>query len=83
MLEITMKTSMLLGLVLALAACDPGTTTTSEDREQREETVGTEVARDYNNAMDKARNVETLNFENKDRMDAALEEAEGEPQKKP
>jgi len=78
-----MKTSMLLGLVLALAACDPGTTRTSEDREQREDTVGTEVARDYNKAMDKARNVETLNFENKDRMDAALEEAEGEPQKKP
>lgn len=78
-----MKTSMLLGLVLALAACDPGTATPADDREQHEETVGTEVARDYNNAMDKARNVEALNFENKDRMDAALEEAEGEPQKKP
>ena len=78
-----MKISMLLPLLLmtlALAACDQGTTRTSEERE---ETVGTEIARDYNHAMDKARNVETLNFENKDRLDAALEEAEGEPQKKP
>ena len=60
-------------LLLALTACG------YEKSEEREgdETVGTEIARDYNNAMDKARNVEDLTFENKDRLDAALEDAEG------
>jgi hypothetical protein len=58
---------------LALAACGTGG---SDDAREREETVGTEIARDYNKAMDKARNVETLSFEQKERTDAALDEAE-------
>ena len=75
-----MKIFSLLVTVLALGACGSGS---SDDDRQREETVGTEVANDYNRAMDKARNVETLSFEQKDRMDAALEEAEGESKRKP
>jgi hypothetical protein len=60
-------------ILMALAACG---NSTSGDTE-RDETVGAEIARDYNNAMEKARNVEDLSFENKDRLDAALEDAEG------
>ena len=75
-----MKTSMLLAFILALVACGSGS---SDDTRQREETVGTEIASDYNRAMDKARNVETLSFESKDRMDAALDEAEGETRRQP
>lgn len=73
-----MKVSLLSTILLALAACGSG----PDDAEERE-TIGAEIARDYNNAMDKARNVETLNLENKDRMDAALEEAEGQSRDKP
>jgi hypothetical protein len=75
-----MKIFALLPLMLALAACGSGS---SDAANQREETVGTEIANDYNRAMDKARNVESLSFEQKDRMDAALEEAEGDAQQKP
>lgn len=73
-----MKVSLLGATLLALAACGSG----PDDAEERE-TVGTEIARDYNNAMDKARNVENLSFENKDRLDAALEDAEGQSRDKP
>ena len=75
-----MKTSMLLAFILTLVACGSGN---SDDSRQRVDTVGTEIANDYNKAMDKARNVETLSFESKDRMDAALDEAEGETRRKP
>ncbi len=75
-----MKISLLLVLSLASVACGSGS---SDDVREREETVGTEIANDYNKAMDKARNVENLSFEQKDRMDAALEEAEGDTHKKP
>jgi len=60
-------------LLLALVACGYD----KSDDGERDETVGTEIARDYNNAMDKARNVENLTFENKDRLDVAVEDAEG------
>ena len=61
-------------LLLAMTACGYD----KSDEGERDETVGTEIARDYNNAMDKARNVENLTFENKDRLDGTLEAAEGQ-----
>jgi hypothetical protein len=74
-----MKTSLLIALSLVLTACGSGG---SDDARQREDTVGTEIANDYNRAMDKARNVENLSFEQKDRLDAALQEAQGTDKKK-
>ena len=41
-----------------------------------EETVGKEIADDYNEAMDKAREVEDKMQEHKEEIDKALEEAE-------
>ena len=75
-----MKAFPLLALMLALTACGSGN---PDDSERHEDTVGKEIADDYNRAMDKARNVENLSFEQKDRMDAALAEAEGDTRKKP
>ena len=75
-----MNTIPLLALMLALAACGSGN---ADDSERHDDTVGKEIADDYNRAMDKARNVENLSFEQKDRMDAALDEAEGDTRKKP
>jgi hypothetical protein len=72
-----MKTLLLLALCLAFTGCS------SEEPEEREETVGAEIAAGYNNQMEKARQVEDLSFEHKDRMDAALDEAEGNSRKDP
>ncbi len=72
-----MKTLFLLALSLAFAGCSSG------ESDEREETVGAEIAAGYNQQMEKARQVEDLSFEHKDRMDAALDEAEGNSQKDP
>ncbi len=72
-----MKTLFLLVLSLSFAGCSSG------ESDEREETVGTEIAAGYNQQMEKARQVEDVSFEHKDRMDAALDEAEGGTKKKP
>ena len=69
-----MKYLMLLAS-LALVACgSSGDDATDEDSSG--DTVGAEIAEDYNNAMDKAQNVEVLLQESKDNLDAALDEAD-------
>jgi len=72
-----MKTLLLFALSLTFTGCS------SEESDVPEETVGTEIAAGYNAQMEKARQVEDLSFEHKDRMDAALDEAEGSSKKKP
>ena len=72
-----MKSLLLLVLSLAFVGCSSG------ESDEREETVGAEIAAGHNAQMDKARQVEDLGFEHKDRMDAALDEAEGNSKKKP
>jgi len=72
-----MKTLLLLTLSLTLIGCS------ADEPEEREETVGAEIAAGYNSQMDKARQVEDLGFEHKDRLDAALDEAEGSARKDP
>ncbi len=42
----------------------------------RDETIGKEIADDYNAAMDKARDVENQVMEQKQKIDEALREAE-------
>ena len=72
-----MRILLLLALSLAFVGCSSG------ESDEPEETVGAEIAAGYNAQMDKARQVEDLSFEHKDRMDAALDEAEGSAKKKP
>jgi hypothetical protein len=55
---------------MLLYGCGPG------DRDGREETVGKEIADDYNRAMQKAQDVEVQLQDQKQRMDEALQEAE-------
>ncbi|MGI9205979.1 MAG: hypothetical protein ACR2Q3_18325 [Woeseiaceae bacterium] len=56
--------------ILALFGC------TSENTEEVSETVGKQIADDYNAAMDKARNVENELLEQKRNIDDALQDAE-------
>jgi len=61
-------------LVLAMSLLAYGCS--SDDSDTREETIGKEIADEYNAAMDKAQNVEDLMQEQKDKMDEALKEAQ-------
>ena len=65
-----MKILTMLAFALTLVACG------SDEPEEREPTIGTEIAEDYNEAMDKAREVENQMMEQKEKIDAALKEAE-------
>jgi hypothetical protein len=70
MWETGMKILTMLAFALTLVACG------SDEPEEREPTIGTEIAEDYNEAMDKAREVENQVMEQKEKIDAALKEAE-------
>lgn len=65
-----MKTWLLLLVTVSLFACS------QSNSGDNAETVGKEIADDYNAAMDKAANVEAQIFEQKEKMDEALREAE-------
>ena len=65
-----MKILLSLMALLALFGC------TADDSEEVSETVGKQIADDYNAAMDKARNVENKLLEQKKNIDDALQEAE-------
>ncbi|MDX1404977.1 MAG: hypothetical protein R3192_10575 [Woeseiaceae bacterium] len=67
-----MRFLTILCFVLALTACS------SDQRTEREPTVGKEIADDYNRQMDKARAVEEQAMEQKRKVDEALKAAEGE-----
>lgn len=60
--------AVLLSVVLAFAACGG---------ESREESVGKEIADDYHEALDEAAAVEGQIEASKERVDEALEEADG------
>ena len=65
-----MKILLSLAALLLMFAC------TAEDAEEARDTVGQQIADDYNAAMDKARNVEDEVLQQKQKMDDALAEAE-------
>ncbi|HNP36366.1 MAG TPA: hypothetical protein PKK10_10985 [Woeseiaceae bacterium] len=65
-----MKAILLLAC-LTLAAC-------SGARDEGKDTIGKEIADDYQGAMDDAANVEQQIQQSKDDIDAALKKAEGE-----
>lgn len=67
-----MKYLLIAVAVLALAACG-----SSEKASPEGDTVGAEIAEDFNNALDKARDVGDLAQDSKDNLDDALAEADG------
>jgi 5'-deoxynucleotidase YfbR-like HD superfamily hydrolase len=73
-----MKILTVIAFALTLVACgsDEAPDAESEVVEERAPTVGAEIARDFNDSMDRARNVENQVMEQKDKIDAALKAAE-------
>lgn len=65
-----MKALVVFAISLLMFGCSSG------DSDVREETIGKEIADDYNAAMDKAQNVENQVMEQKQKIDEALREAE-------
>ena len=78
-----MRIVTVIATVMAALALLGGCSSTEDEVRQRDETVGTEIADGYNRQMEKARQVEDLSFEHKDRLDEALEESEGQPRREP
>ena len=74
-----MRTLLLLAC-LTLVACGSSDNDSSDngssDENSSGDTVGAEIAEDFNNAMDKAQNVEDLLQESKENLDEALEDSE-------
>lgn len=65
-----MKALVVFAISMLMFGCSSG------DSDSREETIGKEIADDYNAAMDKAQNVENQVMEQKQKIDEALREAE-------
>lgn len=76
-----MKILTMIVLALALVACgsDESADDATEVVEERAPTIGKVIADDYNRAMDRAREVEDKVMEQKRKIDAALNEAENDP----
>ena len=70
-----MKFLTIIAMTIALVACS------SDDKAEREPTVGKEIADDYNRQLDKARAVEDQVMEQKQKIDEALREAEAKTNK--
>jgi hypothetical protein len=76
-----MRILTVLVLAAMLSAC--GSEETADNRPaadtERAPTVGAEIARDLKDPMDRAKNVEDQVMNQKDRIDAALDDAEDDP----
>ncbi len=68
-----MKILTMLAIAITLVACGSDEATNTEEREP---TVGKEIADDYNRQLDKARAVEDQAMQQKQKLDEALEAAE-------
>lgn len=66
---------------LFLAACD--TNESDSVRSNEQETVGSQIADDYNRQMDRARNVEIELQDKMERVEDALREADSQAAKDP
>lgn len=70
-----MKFLTIVAIALTLAACG---SKESNEPAKREPTVGKEIADDYNRQLDKARAVEDQAMQQKQKIDEALDAAEGQ-----
>ena len=68
-----MKILTMLAIAITLVACGSDEATKTDEREP---TVGKEIADDYNRQLDKARAVEDQAMQQKQKLDEALEAAE-------
>ena len=68
-----MKILTMLAVASMLIACSPDE---AVETEEREPTVGKEIADDYNRQLDQARAVEDQVMQQKQKIDEALQEAE-------
>jgi hypothetical protein len=78
-----MKALLVLAMLLSIVACSSDERDSAvvrdnsgsrSDSAAREETIGTEIARDLNKPMNRARNVENQVMDQKEKLDAALED---------
>ena len=78
-----MKALLVLAMSLFVVACSSDEQDSAvvrdnsgsrSDAATREETIGTEIARDLNKPMNRARNVENQVMDQKEKLDAALED---------
>lgn len=69
--------AILLSMGLLFAGCGGDSSEDESDDGAAGDTVGAEIAEDFNRSMDKARDIEEKLQDSKDAMDAAVEEAEG------
>ena len=69
-----MKFMTMLAIALTLVACGSDN---AEEAVEAEPTVGKEIADEYNRALDQARAVEDQAMQQKQKIDEALKQAEG------
>jgi ABC-type glycerol-3-phosphate transport system substrate-binding protein len=68
---------VMLSMGLMLAGCGGDTADDESTDSAPGDTVGAEIAEDFNKSMDKARDIEEKLQDSKDAIDAAVEEADG------
>ena len=78
-----MKALIVLAMSCLMVACSPGehdsavvrdNSGSQNDAAASDETLGTEIARDLNKPMNRAQNVENQVMDQKEKLDAALED---------
>ena len=75
--RLTTGLAIMLSMGLMLVGCGGDTSEDESADSAPGDTVGAEIAEDFNKSMDKAREVEEILQDSKESIDAALEEADG------
>ena len=76
-LHLAIAFASMLSLGLLVVGCG-GDSSNDESADNAEgDTVGAEIAEDFNRQMDKARDIEEILQDSKEEIDAAVEEADG------
>ena len=76
-LRSTIGLAIMLSMGLLFAGCGGGSSDDESSDSAPGDTVGAEIAEDFNKSMDKARDIEEKLQDSKEAIDAAVEEAEG------
>ncbi len=76
-LRSTIGLAIMLSMGLLFVGCGGGSSDDESSDSAAGDTVGAEIAEDFNESMDKARDIEEKLQDSKEAIDAAVEEAEG------